>query len=84
MSIELESNSMKIYFIFINTIVSDWSLSNETFHSKWDSAMQKLTAVLLDGASQLSTIFFQENGTMLLKLQSIYQKQMSIWNCIVY
>ena len=46
--------------------------------------MQKLTAILLDAASQLSTIFLQENDIPLLKLQSVYQKQMSVWNCIVY
>ena len=46
--------------------------------------MQKLTAILLDVASQLNTIFMQENGTMLLKLQNIYQKQISIWKWILY
>lgn len=46
--------------------------------------MQKLTAVLLDVASQLSTILLQENGIMLLKLQSIYQREMLILNSIVY
>lgn len=46
--------------------------------------MQKLTAILLDVFSQLSTIFLQENGILLLKWQSIYQTQMPIWNCIVY
>lgn len=40
--------------------------------------MQKLTAILLDAARQLSTIFLRENGVPLLKLQSIYQKQMSV------
>lgn len=45
--------------------------------------MQKLTAILLDVASQLNTIFMQKNGTMILKLQNIYQKQISIWKCIL-
>ena len=46
--------------------------------------MQKLTAILLDVASQLNTVFMQKNGTMILKLQNIYQKQISIWKYIFY
>lgn len=37
--------------------------------------MQKLTEILLDVASQLSTIFLQENGIMLLKHQSIIKNK---------
>lgn len=75
---------MKIYLIFIDKIVSNWSLSNETFTANEMQQMQKLTGLLLGVASQLNTIFLQENGIMLLKLQSIYQKQISMWNYIVY
>lgn len=46
--------------------------------------MQNLTAILLDVASHLSIVLLQENGIMLPKLQSIYQKQMLILNSIVY
>lgn len=83
-STELESSSMKIYLILIVKIVSNWSLSNETFHRTEIQQMQMLTAIFLDIASQLSTIFLQKNGIMLLKCQSLYQKQMAIWNSTVY
>jgi hypothetical protein len=45
---------------------------------------QNLTAIFTGYSYQLSISFFWEDGIMLLKLQSIYQKQMPNCNCIVY
>lgn len=64
---------MKIYLIFINKIVSCFEvLVMKPFIANEIQQIQKLTAILVDVASQLNIVLLQEDGIMLLKLQSLY------------